>query len=230
MAVCNANYEFIAVDIGDTGRNSDGGVFASSDFGIAMQQNIPEPEERLGTGFRFPYVLIGDEAFPLKENMMKPYPREVLNIKERIFNYRLSRGRRIIENTFGILAARFRIFRRPIIAREEVVINITKAAVALHNYLMNGRKFEADRFMYCPIGFVDADSSNGNMRNGLLRQEIQGYEGLAPMRRQLGSNNYTREAKSTREMFQDFFNSPHGQVPWQYQMVTSTQNTFDNDM
>ena len=86
MVVCNANYEFIAVDIGDTG------------------------------------------SFPLKENIMKPYSREVLNIKERIFNYRLSRGRRIIENTFGILAARFRIFRRPIIAREEVVINITSCS------------------------------------------------------------------------------------------------------
>ena len=69
--------------------------------------NIPEPEEILGTGSKFPYVLVGDEAFPLKENMMKPYPREVLNIKERLFNFRLSRGRRIIENTFGILAASF---------------------------------------------------------------------------------------------------------------------------
>lgn len=47
MAICNANYEFILVDIGDTGRNSDGGVFANSNMGKAILQNelnLPSPE------------------------------------------------------------------------------------------------------------------------------------------------------------------------------------------
>ena len=120
MAICNANYEFILVDIGDTGRNSDGGVFANSIMGNAIQQNtlnIPDPEKIYETNMEFPYVFVGDDAFPLKENIMKPFPREVIRIVERIYNYRLSRARRIIENAFGILAARFRVFRRPIIAR-----------------------------------------------------------------------------------------------------------------
>ena len=81
LAVCNANYEFILIDIGDTGRNSDGGVFANSDIGVAMEENllnIPGPEEIQNSGVHFPYVLVGDEAFPLKSNLLKPYPREVL--------------------------------------------------------------------------------------------------------------------------------------------------------
>ena len=102
MGGCNANYEFILVDVGDTGRNSDLGVLANKTNSL----NIPGSEEIPHTGMAFPYVLVADEAFPLKTNIMKPYPQEILQIKERIFNYRLSRARRIIENSFGILAAR----------------------------------------------------------------------------------------------------------------------------
>lgn len=77
MAVCNANYEFTVVDIGDTGRNSDGGVFGNSDMGIALESasmGVPEPIELPGTDIKCPYVLVADEAFPLKTYLMKPYP------------------------------------------------------------------------------------------------------------------------------------------------------------
>ena len=158
---------------------------------------------------------------------MKPYPRHVLTLKERIFNYRLSRARRIIENSFGILAARCRIFRKPIIAKEEVVINVTKAATALHNFLMHGRQFEASG-RYCPPTFIDRDTPDG-LQEGEWRYEVRDYEGLAPLQRQLGSNNYSRNAKFVKELFRDYFNSPAGQVPWQYEMVTSTSNTFDTN-
>ena len=228
MAVCNANYEFTILDIGDTGRNSDGGVFGNSDMGVAFESDlikVPEPDKLPGTDIKCPYVLVGDEAFPLKTYLMKPYPRDALDIKERIFNYRLSRARRIIENTFGILSARCRIFRKPIIAREEVVINITKAATALHNYLMHGRQFETANH-YCPPTFVDYETPTG-LRQGEWRYEVKEYEGLAPLHRQLGSNNYSSNAKNVRELFRDYFNSPAGQVPWQFDIVTSTTNTFD---
>ena len=57
-------------------------------------------------------------------------------IENRVFDYRFSRPCRIIENSFGILAAQFRIFRRPINAQVETVCSITKTAVTLHKYLM----------------------------------------------------------------------------------------------
>ena len=145
MAICDANYEFTLVDIGDTGRNSDGGVFRNSKMGIAFESkllHIPEPSEPTDSSIKLPYVLIRDKAFPLKNYLMKPYPKEILSLKERIYNYRLSCAHKIIENAFGILAARCRIFRKPIIAKEKVVINVAKAATALHNYLMHGRQFE----------------------------------------------------------------------------------------
>jgi hypothetical protein len=59
-------------------------------------------------------VIFGDNAFPLKTYLMKPCPGENLAYDEKIYNYRLSRGRRISKNRFGILVGQFRVFEKPI--------------------------------------------------------------------------------------------------------------------
>ena len=100
------------------------------------------------------HVFVDDDAFQMKEYMLKPYARTDRDIEKRVFDYRLSRARCIIENSFGIVAARFRIFRRPFNAQVETVCSITKAAVALHNYLMKSQCVFGE-YAYCPPGFVD---------------------------------------------------------------------------
>ena len=69
-----------------------------------------------GMKHKMPFHIVGDEAFPLQRNLMWPFAGRAggLSQKQKVFNYRLSRARRIVENTFGILAARWRVFQRPI--------------------------------------------------------------------------------------------------------------------
>ena len=145
------------VDIGDFGSNRDGGVYSSCNLGVAINENklgIPNREKMWNNNVKYNYVFVGGAAFPSKTNLLKPYPKESMGIKERIINYRLSRCRRVIENTFGIFDSRFRIYRRPVIAAEKLVTDIANASVVLHKYLMNKKNFN-NPYQYCPPEFID---------------------------------------------------------------------------
>jgi len=140
MAACDSRYKFTLFDVGAFGGESDGGILSRSAFGKALYEenlNIPKEKVRLpGFEKETPLYFVGDEAFQMTKNLMRPYPGRHLNEQIRIFNYRLSRARRIIENTFGILVSRWRIFRKSIYARPDVVDKFVLAAMCLHNFLM----------------------------------------------------------------------------------------------
>ena len=212
LALCDA-YQFTAVDIGETGRQSDGGGFANSNLGRSIVNdyfNLPQPKKLYSESeILFPYVFVGDDVFPMRHNLLKPYFSSNLERVFLIFNYRFSRARRIIENNFGILAARFRIFRRPILSCLETVENITKACVPLRNYLMANKKF-GETNSYCPNGFIDQDVQ----RNEEWREIVKDDSRLIPLSRNC-SNNYSGDAKVVQDIFCNYFNSPEGAVPWQ---------------
>ena len=93
MAVCNAEYEFLLVDVGDAGRQSDGSVYTNSNLGYAIDNNLlntPNPDKIGNSNEIFPYVFLAEDAFGLKTYPMKPYPGQNIPEDQRIFNYRLS--------------------------------------------------------------------------------------------------------------------------------------------
>lgn len=78
LALCDAQCRFIVVDIGAEGRQSDGGVFRNSKLYTALEENslqIPSPEIISVGGPKLPYVIVADEAFALKNYIMRPYSR-----------------------------------------------------------------------------------------------------------------------------------------------------------
>ena len=119
--------------------------------------NVPEGSKMPGMDVELPYFLVGDEIFPLKTWLMRPYPR-TLDETQRIYNYRVSRARRTIENVFGILASRWRIFHKAIRADIKTVEGIAQACVCLHNFLQLTAKSA-----YSLQGFVDSEMGGGSI-------------------------------------------------------------------
>jgi hypothetical protein len=84
--------------------------------------------------------------FVLTDRIMKPYPKRGQTHTCRIFNYRLSTARQIVENAFGILANRFRVLLYPINLSPQKVEVITLCCVVLHNFLVTKNKIA-----YCAV-------------------------------------------------------------------------------
>jgi hypothetical protein len=211
MALVDAEYRFIYVDVGCNGRISDGGVFKNCSLGRATDDgllNLPMPTPLPNRNKHVPYVIVADEAFPLKENIMKPYAYASTG-PSRIFNYRLSRARRVVENVFGILANRFRVLRSAIMLCPEKAEMVVLASCVLHNFLRSS-KTSSDMYMNC--GSVDRENGDGTMVEGDWRRDPTSI--LTSVGHQ-GARNSSQASKDIRNEFTDYF-VDEGSVPWQW--------------
>jgi len=128
-----------------------------------------------------------------------------LTRERNIFNYRLCRARRIIENVFGILVARFDIFKTHINIKLDNIKDVVMAGRALHNFL---RRTSPDTCTL-PECFDTEDLQNGTVIAG-LRSNLPS---MATLKR--GNNrNHQRTGKEVRSQFVEYFNNK-GKEPWQ---------------
>lgn len=132
---------------------------------------------------------------------MRPFPgKGGLTKEKRIFNYRLSRARRMVECAFGILSSQWRIYKRPINTSIQTAENIIKSTIVLHNFLRQN----ADDINCSPENINIMDIST------LPETETAAFKDLS----NVGSNTHTREASHIRSIFVEYFNN-EGAVPWQ---------------
>lgn len=154
-----------------------------------------------------PYFIVGDDAFALKTWLMKPFSKRLLSDTERIFNYRLSRARRIVGNCFGILAHRYQCLMTTLRQKPSTVVAIVLACLCMHNLMRI-------RYPTQQNADVDQDDTNHNFIPGAWRQNNP-LVGLFVAR----GNSMTAAAKQQRQYLNAYYMSEAGSVPWQVNML-----------
>ena len=219
LAISDSNYCFIWFDVGQYGSNSNSSILIQSNMGGYFEDhsnNIPQPESVEGCNFdTLLYFLVGDEIFPLRAWLMRPYPGK-LTEQERVFNYRLSRARRFIENCFNILDARWKIFPTPIEASVVNAGRYTLACIALHNCLR-----QTNNSSYCPNSFVDCEDSTVDMKEGEWRKIVTERNGELANLSNVRGSRYKDDEVNMLCCLMRYLNG-EGRVDWQLNHVRRT--------
>ena len=140
--------------------------------------------------------------------MMKPYSRKNMTYEEKIANYRKSRGRRVVENAFGIMALRRQVLLTTMRQTPDTVQLIVKTCMVLHNMMRT-------RYPDHHQALVDQADATGNIIPDDWRRNVNMHE----MEQARGPTRESTKAKQEREYLKLYFNSPAGSVPWQDNMV-----------
>lgn len=135
-----------------------------------------------------PYVFLTDEALPLCHNILFPYPGH--NTGEgQVYNFRLSDAQRMVESTFGILAAQWRVYCTVLAVSPTVAEKIVNATCMLHNFLR--RDVLA---AFAPT---------------LTKEPSLGMQNVP----RLGTVNHSRDTVAVRDRFAEYLMSPAGRDP-----------------
>ena len=210
MALADAQYRFLYVDIGAEGAAGDAGTWYRSNLNRAINTGrvgFPEDAELPNANYRVPFHIIADDAFALNTWLMKPYAHLSQVHTERVYSYRLSRARRVVENAFGILQMRWRVFGLTIQLQPPIVRLITMCACVLHNVILHHNPPHRHH--------VDREDAEHNFVPGAWREEDNLMEGLQMDQ----GRNPPRRAKGLRDYLAKYYASPAGCVPWQDRLI-----------
>jgi len=138
LALVDTDYKFLWMDVGANGSMSDCVVFNQLEFMTELENGILgllPPTTLPGDNTPLHNIELGDNVFPMRQWLMKPYSCRNMTNNEKIFNYRLSQARRVIKNESGIHANRFRYLLTTMHQTLDNVKHLLLALLCLHNLM-----------------------------------------------------------------------------------------------
>lgn len=152
---------------------------------------------------------LGMKHFRRWKILLNRIPQKNISYDQKIFNYRLCQTHRVVENVFGILISRFRIFLQPINISVDGIDILILACCALHIFLRKTSKSN-----YITEKCVDReDIDNGN----IIPAEWRLQTGSGIWKKQIQQMLVLLQ-KNVRESYKKYFNTV-GRVSFQHWMV-----------
>ena len=170
--------------------------------------HLPEDKPLPGDDVPVPSFIIGNNSFGINETLMNPFSIRNMDYHERIFNYRLSRARRVVENAFGILAHKFRVLLTTMNQRPKTCRKIIATCVILHNLIRL-------RYPATHNNLMDLEDQNQDVIPGAWRNDRV----LLDVYHERARNVGTQEGRQIRRYLGHYFTSKAGSVPWQDKMI-----------
>lgn len=134
LAVVDHRYCFRYINVRAPGRRHDAYVYGRSWLCQKIERGLLSfPVAIIIEHYPVKPIILCDQAFPLTENLLKPFPSASPRSTEAIFNYNLSKTRGIVENAFGRLKARFRFTMKRMECKLANAQQAIKTACILHN-------------------------------------------------------------------------------------------------
>jgi len=139
-----------------------------------------------------PLMTISDDAFALTTKNMKPYPDRNLTEDQNLFNYMLSRNRRVVECCFGILAKTWQVIYCTIWRDPRSASKIVLSLIAIHNFIREDNIKNQKTY----------DLISENEVNHILVQHFESVPSIA--------GRSSNEAKQIRDTLKDYFKLHYG--------------------
>ncbi|KAG0430745.1 hypothetical protein HPB47_021501 [Ixodes persulcatus] len=135
LALVDHRYRFRYVNVGTPGRCHDAHVFRRSALAKILEGPTFTTPMVTINGTAVPPLVLCDQAFPLTCNMLKPYARKNVTGKspQEKFNRQLSSARRVVENAFGRIKARFRFIMKRLECDVDNARFVIRACCTLNN-------------------------------------------------------------------------------------------------
>lgn len=196
-----------------SGSLNDAGIFGDSELGQHLEEGgIDWPPGKVlpGSDVELPYWIVGDGGFPIKSYLMRPYAKsQNYGQREKIFNYRLSRARRIIECAFGTLQKKWKIFETRMSFKLQNTETVVLALLALHNFLITE---DPNRYLQDNDPNFDDVRDFEERENGDNEEEENEHQEVEDDDFHLGNGI------NNRNQLADYFLTPNGQVHWQWRL------------
>ena len=99
LAVASADYRFVMVDVGAYGSSNNSGVLNHTTFFKQLRNknlDVPPSRQLLNDTeeTHVPYVLLGDEAFPLRCDLMRPFARHGIDKRKTHLQLQIVKGQK----------------------------------------------------------------------------------------------------------------------------------------